>query len=138
MAIQRTFIVSLPVAVNHLNYTNHLSFDALLTLLHEARLRWLKSINADLMEHALSENTGWLVKRVEVDYQSEAFYGEMLNITLLISNARRAGFTLHHVVTKQSSNEVIAKADVILVCIDTLKRKITRIPAILLSSDLFD
>ena len=51
------FSVILPVWVSHINYGQHLAHDALIGLLHEARVRWLSSLS--LSELDLGEGVGW-------------------------------------------------------------------------------
>ena len=62
------FSTPVNVLVSHQNYGNHLGYDAVLSLLQEARLRWLKTIRADLTEVNIEDGVGWLVKEVHLTY----------------------------------------------------------------------
>ena len=69
------FATELEVRIGDINYAGHLSNDALLALLHEARVRFLAS-------YGLGEpdvfGSSLLIADAAVVYKSEAFQGELL------------------------------------------------------------
>ncbi len=122
------FKTTLHVLVSHLNYGNHLGYDALLSLLQEARLRWLKSINPDFYENNIVNSIGWLVKEVHLCYFSEAKHGDELSIILSLSNTTRTTFTLEHHVNNVTTGKELCRATLHFVCFDFEKNKISKIP----------
>ncbi len=77
---KRIFETTLPITVADINYGGHLGNDRVLTLMHEARLRFLKSLGyAD--EMSLDKNIALFVADSVVVYKAEAFHGDTLRIT---------------------------------------------------------
>ncbi len=125
------FVTEISVQVNHLNYGNHLGYDSLLSILHEARLRWLKTLSPSASEINIENNIGWMVKEVHLYYQSEAKHGDELKINLSVSNKTRIGFTLEHEVENQTTGKILCRGKIPLVCFDFNRGKPSRIPSIL-------
>ena len=125
------FETEISVQVNHLNYGNHLGYDSLLGILHEARLRWLKTLSPSASEINIENNIGWVVKELHLYYQSEAKHGDELKINLSISNQTRIGFTLEHDVENKTTGEILCHGKILLVCFDFNRSKPSRIPKIL-------
>src|SRR3990167_7302146 len=65
------FTTTLDVRISDINYGNHLGHDSLISLLHEARMRFLKQCNYSELN---IENLGSLVTHLSVDYLNQAFY----------------------------------------------------------------
>lgn len=102
------FDINLPVLVTHLNYGNHLGYDALLTLMQDARIFWLKQYN--MSEGSLQGNIGFVVKFVIADYKSEAFHGDYLQIALYPSSIKRSSFVLNYKVINCNTHKLLALA----------------------------
>lgn len=118
----------LPVTVSHLNYGNHLGHDALLSLLQEARMQLLAQ--EGMSEIALSDQVGYLVNQVCVDYRAQAHYGDALNVQIYAErfSKRSRVFSLRYRVTRQSDGAVIADAATRHAFFDYATKKITRAP----------
>lgn len=125
------------VMVYDLNYGNHLAYDSLLSILHEVRLRWLKSINVELMENSITDSIGLLVTHLNVSYKSEARYSDKLEISMNVSNINKSRFTLNHIVLNLTTNMITSEAEIEIACFDTNIKKCVRIPKVLLNSELF-
>jgi acyl-CoA thioester hydrolase len=113
------FSCTLPVRITDINYGNHLGNDALLSILHEARVQFLKS-------HEYTElNAGGvslIMGDVMIAYRGEAFYGDELLVKLYISElSSRAFDILYHVSTVDKE---IAHAKTGMVCYDYNLRKV--------------
>ena len=65
--------------IGDLNYGNHLSNDAVLRMVHEARIRWLA-------EHGYSEfdigGCGLIMTGAAIQYRAQAMHGDQLQIVL--------------------------------------------------------
>lgn len=124
------YSTTIEVLVSHLNYGNHLGYDSLLSLLQEARLRWLKSLGAE-SEINISDGVGWMVKRVSLVYDAEAHHGDSLGITLKITETKRTSFIITHTVVNRTTDKSVCSGDIALVCFDFTRNKIARIPDLL-------
>lgn len=126
------FTTTIQVLVNHLNYGNHLAYDAVLNLLQETRLRWLKSTNQNPNEVNIEDNIGWIISEVHASYLSEGHYGDLLEINMRASNHTKTAFTLEYEIFNQTTNKKLCKATTNQVCFNYHQSKISRIPEILL------
>jgi len=118
--------VELPVMVNHLNYGNHLGYDSVLSLLHEARIRWLKS--HDMTEFSIEGSVGYLVVDVAASYRAEAFHGDLLEIALYIDEVDKRGFRMHYKMTNTRDGRTVAVAETGHMMYDYVAKKVARTP----------
>ena len=125
---------TVPVLVNHLNYGNHLGYDSVLSIIQEARMRWLK--DNGLTELSLSGSVGYMITHASVDYHGEGFFGDQLCVALSATPPSRRGFQLYYKVTNESSGKVIAEAETKHIFFDFAARKIASAPACFMA--LFD
>ena len=82
------FATELPVRITDINYGGHLGNDALLSLLHEARVRFL--VQHGFIE-ANIDGCGLLMVDAAIAYRKEVFYGETLRIEVGVTDLQRAG-----------------------------------------------
>lgn len=127
------FETTISVLVNHLNYGNHLGHDAMLCILQEARMRWLKSLTNNTSELYIQNNIGWLVKRIEIDILSESFHGDVLQIQLSVDENKQSHFIIDYCVKNLTRNEEQCRAKTQMVCYDFQNKKIARIPDVILN-----
>ena len=128
------FSTPVNVLVSHQNYGNHLGYDAVLSLLQEARLRWLKTIRADLTEVNIEDGVGWLVKEVHLTYDWEAFHGDELLIELCIGETTKTTLTLEYAVENKTTNKRVCFATTKLVFYHFESSKVARVPVGLLAA----
>lgn len=125
---QFSFSTTIPVRITDVNYGCHLGNDALLGILHEARLRFLQ-------HHGYSEmnlgGTGLIMADVAIEFKSEAFYGEQLTASVTSSDFTRVGFDLVYKLEKWSNGKasLVALAKTGMVCFDYTSKKITAVPS---------
>jgi acyl-CoA thioester hydrolase len=110
------FDTQLAVRVTDLNYGNHLANQALLGMLHEARVQFLTKLNHT--EAGDKTTPGIILADAEIQYRSEAFLGDQLNFTLAINNLNRIGFDLYYRVQRISDKTEIALAKTSIVFFD--------------------
>ncbi len=116
------FKTSLDVEVSAINYGGHLAHDRLITMMHEARLRFLASLDQSEINFY---GPGLILKKLTIDYKKECFWGDSLEFVLFISNLKGASFDLDYEIIKD--RQQVATATVSLVAFDYKKRKISRI-----------
>lgn len=120
------FCTQIPVLIEHINYGNHLGHDSLISLLHEARIRFLKSFGA--------EEKNMIMVELHVEYLSEAFHGDILTISIHVDKLKSASCRFNSCVKELSSNRLIAKAAMTLAFFDYEKRKVIKIPESFINS----
>ena len=119
--------LELTIRVTDINYGNHLANDALLGLLHEARLNWFRSLG--YQDERDLGGAGIILADAAIVFQSEAFLGETLQIELRISDISRVAFDLYYVVMAKSDSRPVATAKTAIVFFDYVTRKTAPIPA---------
>jgi acyl-CoA thioester hydrolase len=124
------FATELEVRVGDVNYGGHLGHDALLSLVHEARLRFLAG-------HGFSEKDaggpGLILADLSVVYRAEAFRGDRLLVEVAARNPGRTGFDLFYRLSKQPASEEVARAKTSMVFFDYGTRRVAAMPGSFLS-----
>ncbi|MEO7044378.1 MAG: thioesterase family protein [Ferruginibacter sp.] len=117
-------IVKIPVRISDINYGNHLGNDALVSILHEARVQWLAENNYTELN---IEGVGLIMADLMVQYKSEAFYGDVLEINMSTDEITKISFDIYFSITNQN-NILIAKAKTGMVFYDYKNKKVTAMP----------
>ncbi len=118
---------TIPVLVNHLNYGNHLGYDSYLSIIQEARMRWLKQFG--MGEKTLHFNVGYFITKATVDYKSEAFYADELRVGLAIKNIKSKAFDMEYIIINNTRNDAVcATAKTSHLCFDFETKKVVNIP----------
>lgn len=119
------FATELVVRVTDVNYGGHLGNDAMLSLLHEARVRFLR-------HHGLSEaNVGGatlVMTDAAVVYRAEAFAGDRLRVEVALSDPQRVGCDVVYRVTRPADGKLVAEAKTGIAFLDPMTRKLVRLP----------
>lgn len=103
------FSTNVEVLVNHLNYGAHVGYDSVLSILQDARMRWLK--RHGLTEVSLEGPVGYVISEVAVNYKSEGFFGDVLDISLYPDSVGRKTFTLKYQITNLTTGRVMTVAE---------------------------
>ena len=119
------YVTNLSLRVYDLNYGDHMGNDSVLSLVHEARIRFLNSLG--LNEKNFYGNR-LLMADSAVVYKKEAFYGEILNIQICVSEFHSYGFDLLYLITNQKNSIEIARVKTGLVCYDHVKKSLVKLP----------
>ena len=119
----------LEVRVGDLNYGDHLGNDSVLTLLHEARRRYLRSLGADEIG---TDGLGFVVADFAVVYRSQAFYGDRLTTEVAAGEFVSRGCAFFYRLA-QADGRVVAEARSGHVCFDFKAQKAVSFPPGLLA-----
>ncbi|MCF7797620.1 MAG: thioesterase family protein [Lentisphaeria bacterium] len=119
------FTTDIPVRITDLNYGNHLANDAILALIHEARVRFLASYGwseKDVAGEAI------IMADCAIRYRGEGFYGDVLQIEVAVTDFTRKGCDLVYRVTEKSTGRAIAEAKTGIVFYDYDQKKPVSVP----------
>lgn len=120
-----SFTTELRVRITDVNYGGHLGNDAMLGLLHEARVRFLE-------HYGLSEGDiggfGLIMTDSALVYKSEAFPGETLVVAMALADFNKYGCDFLYQVTEKTSGREVARAKTGMVFFDYAKRAVQKIP----------
>lgn len=126
------FATELRVRVTDINYGGHMGNDALLGLLHEARVRFLAHFGLKELDIF---GLGLIMADSVIVYKSEAFPGEVLEIAVGVVDFNKYGCDFVYRVTEQASGREVARAKTGVVFFDYRKRAVQAVPPAFL--DLF-
>jgi len=119
------FQTDLSIRISDINYGNHLGNDAVLSLIHEARLRFLT-------HHRFSEldigGVGMIITDAVIVYKSQAFYGDVLTAAVTVGDFNRRGCDFFYRLADRSSGREVARAKTGIVFYDYGQGKIARAP----------
>jgi acyl-CoA thioester hydrolase len=118
------FDCTIPVRIADINYGQHLGNDALVSMLHEARVQWLQALNYSELN---IEDTGLIMADLAVMYKNEAFYGDVLLFKLYMGETSAVSFELvYEVINLQQKQIAIAKTG--MVCFNYTLKKASALP----------
>jgi acyl-CoA thioester hydrolase len=114
-----------PVRITNLKYGNHLGHDKLVSMLHEARVAFLR---AHGMEELDIDGLGIILVDLAVSYRREAFYGQVLSIDVAAGEVGSRGAELLYRVRDRASGEIIAMARTGLLFYDYAAKRVGTTP----------
>ncbi len=120
-----TFSTQIPVRITDINYGNHLGNDAVLGLLHEARMQFLKAFNYSELNLG---GVGLIMADVAIEFKAEAFYGDVLTAYVTAGEFTKVGFDIYYKLVKSEGGTAVALAKTGMVCFDYEKRKVAAVP----------
>lgn len=122
-----TFIFSteLAVRITDINYGGHLANDALLSLIHEARVQFLKHFGFTEFDVA---GSGIIMTDSATLYKAEVFYGERLVIEVGTGDPYKFGCDLFYKVSNKETGKEVARVKTGIAFFDYQKRKLAEMP----------
>jgi acyl-CoA thioester hydrolase len=118
------FETEIPVRITDINYGGHVGNDAFLSILHEARIKFLSNFGYSEIN---IEGKSLIMADSAIIYKAEGFYGDIFKIKIAVSEFSNFGFDLIYEITKDSDILVII-AKTGMVFFDYNTRKITSVP----------
>lgn len=121
------FQTSIPVRITDVNYGGHVGNDAILSIIHEARLQFLNSYGYSETDIG---GVGMIMSEVSIVFKHELFYGDTLRVQVAVANVGRASFDLvYKLETDRQGKAVdIAHARTAMVSFDYQRRRPVALP----------
>ena len=122
-----SFTTDIPVRITDLNYGGHVGNDSMLSLIHEARVRFPRNHGYDELNLA---GVGLIMADVTIEFKSELFYGDILRASVAAADFSRVAFDLYYRLEKQSNDKwvPVSFARTGMVCYDYQLKKIAAVP----------
>lgn len=120
------FLTELPVRISDINYGGHLGHDAVLPFTHEARVRFLNTLNYTEMDFG---GPGIVLSGVMIEYINETFYGDTIRIKIAVSGFHKNGLDLVYQLENKDKDIPIARVLTSIIFFDYEIRKVVRTPA---------
>lgn len=119
------FQTEVPIRITDINYGRHLGNDALLSIVHEARVRFFNHLG-------FTENdvvgVGIIMVDAGVQYKNEGFYGDILKIKIAVADITKIGCDIIYLLTNKKTGKEIAIAKTGIVFYDYANKKTVLIP----------
>ncbi len=119
------FSTEQPVRISDINYGGHLSNDAMLSLIHEARVRFLSQYHYSELN---IEGLGLIMTDSAIVYKAEGFHGDQLQIDIALEDFNKYGCDIYYLISNKKTAVEIAHAKTGIVFFDYEQRKVTSIP----------
>jgi len=119
------FKTEIPIRINDINYGGHLGNDAVLSIVHEARLRFLKQHNFTEMN---AGGAGIIMVDAVVQYKAEGFYGDIILVEIAVTDITGVGCDFVYRCTNKNKETVIAIVKTGIVFYDYDKKKVVSVP----------
>jgi acyl-CoA thioester hydrolase len=120
------FSTELSIRISDINYGGHLGNDAVLSLVHEARVRFLK-------QHGYTElsieGVSIIMADAVVVYKSEGFHGDTVIIDVAVGEFQNAGCDFFYRLVNKESGSEIARVKTGIVFYDYSAKKTVAVPA---------
>ncbi|MEH6823176.1 MAG: thioesterase family protein [Motiliproteus sp.] len=120
-----TFSTELPVRISDINYGGHLGNDAVLAMVHEARVQFLKQYQYGELD---IEGLGLIMTDTAIVYKAEGFHGDQVQIDVGIGDFNKYGCDFFFLLSNRISAVEIAHAKTGVVFFDYEQRKVVTIP----------
>ena len=117
------FSTEIPIRITDLNYGGHVGNDTVLTLIHEARVQFLRSHG---YEELNIEGVSLIMSDAGIEFKAELFYGDVVTAFVTATNFSRAGFDLFYKLMKNESIVALAKTG--MICYNYDAKKVVSIP----------
>jgi 4-hydroxybenzoyl-CoA thioesterase len=119
------FPTAITLYQSHMNWAGHLDNAQLLAVVSEARLRWFKSFGYTEDD---VEGRGVIVADAALQYLSEAFHGEVMEVGLGAADFNKYGCDVLWRMRDQASGREVARGKTGIVFYDYEARRIATVP----------
>lgn len=119
------FCHSLTVRPTDINYGSHLGNEALLELIHVARTMFLAHLGFNTID-VKNQQAGLILADLAVNYKTEAFAWDVLEIDCQIDELTKKSFRLFHRVRR--SEQIVALVETGMVAFDYQARRVVPLP----------
>ena len=119
------FSTEIQIYIGHINYGHHLDNAVLLSLVSEARVRFLKSLGYSEMD---IEGVGIIVADAAIQYLSESYHGDILIFEMTPTDFSVKGCDLTYLVREKISGRKVAQGKTGIVFFDYQNKKATAVP----------
>ena len=117
--------------IRDINYANHLSNDAVVGLLHEARIDMFKKIGCTELRLGYHK-TGIIIADLVVNYKKQGYLGDEIIIHLDIDEITKKSFRIFYKIER--GDDLIVLAETGIVVYDYENEKITTVPKVFLEA----
>lgn len=102
-----SFSTSIPVRITDLNYGGHVGNDTILSIIHEARVQYLRSLGYSELNFG---GTGLIMSDVGIEFRNEVFYGDTIKVSVVAGDISRIAFALYYKLEREGGEKPVILA----------------------------
>jgi acyl-CoA thioester hydrolase len=115
------FTTEIGVRISDVNYGGHVGNDSILSMIHEARVRFLEEYGYSEIN---IEGAGIIMVDSVIVYKSEGFYGDILECSVTVSDCSKSGCDFVYRLSNRDTGKEIARAKTGIVFFDYERRRV--------------
>ena len=119
------FETEIPVRVTDLNYGGHLGNDSVLSIVHEARVRFFNHLGFTELD---IDGKSILMVDALINFIRESFYGDVLIIEINVGNIENKGCDIFYKISNKETGKMVAAVKTGIVFFDMQTKKIASTP----------
>jgi acyl-CoA thioester hydrolase len=119
------FTAEIPLRISDINYGGHLGNDAVLSLIHESRVQFLRRYGYTEMN---VEGFGIIMTDTAIVYKSEGFYGDRIKVDVTIADFNKYGCDIYYLMSNKETATDVAHVKTGIVFFDYEMRKVVPLP----------
>src|SRR5688500_10620244 len=101
------FCTSIPVRITDLNYGGHVGNDTVLSIIHEARVQFLRSHGYDELN---MNGVGLIMSDAAIEFKAELFYGDMVCAFVTTGDFTGVAFNIYYKLQKEIDKNIMIVA----------------------------
>ncbi|MET0298640.1 MAG: acyl-CoA thioesterase [Flavitalea sp.] len=123
-----SFTTTIPVRITDLNYGGHVGNDTILTLMHEARMQFLKHYGYSELDFA---GIGLIMNDAGIEFKSEVFYGDEIIASVVAGDFAKVSFDIYYRFEKKDgeAKNLVAIGKTGMICYNYQQKKLGMVPA---------
>ena len=122
---KHVFSTEISLRISDINYGGHLGHDSILSLTHEARVRFFRSLGFSELD---VDGPGIILSDVAIVYKSEGFYGDIVVIDIAVCDFTKYGCDLVYRVSNLETGKEVATAKTGIVFMNYAERTVASVP----------
>lgn len=119
------FSTEISVRVYDVNFAGHLSNDSILSMVHEARILFLKNWGYSEVD---TEGAGIIMFDAAIQYKSQGYHGDILVFDINVDNFIKSGCDFFFKITNKETGKEIARAKTGIAFFDYKINKLVAVP----------
>jgi acyl-CoA thioesterase FadM len=119
------FSTDISVRVYDVNFAGHLSNDSILSMVHEARILFLKNWGFSEVDTC---GAGIIMFDAALQYKSQAYHGDVLVFQVTVDNFTKIGCDFFFKITNKATGKEIARAKTGVAFFDYKNNKLVSVP----------
>lgn len=120
-----SFETEIPVRITDINYGGHLGNDSVMSVIHEARVRFLEKYGYTELDIC---GAGLIQSDAVIVFKAEAFYGDVIKVDVAVGDFSSTGCDFFFLLTNKADGRVIAQSKTGIVFFDYQRKKPLRVP----------